>query len=450
MPRGESGVRQFNSARALFQGSARHDVHVFTYQTSLLPYTFNGIWCEMLNSRARLGITHFGMIHDDVCPDPGWIDQMLGEMDRVDADVLSAVVPIRDKFGLTSTALEVEEGPWIVRRLTLAEVFEREPTWTEPGLLVNTGLWLAKIGPWCERVCFRFHDRIKREQNGVFSAEVIPEDWDFSRQVHSAGRKLYATRAIQLEHGGSRWHNRGVWGAWKTDETYEIMRARALVGSDGPAPAHADRWLATVGGWLSRREALALYRLAKDGPGAGAVVEVGSWQGRSTVFLAAGQRDRGGVTGQPIVAVDTFEGSDTMQAGGINSDPAAIDPVTGRVDTEPIFRRNVKACGLSSWVQARRARSVDAAAAWRDGTIRLIFIDGDHELEAVRADVDAWEPHLAPGARIAFHDFGEEGPTRVVQALLGSARYRLIERADSLVVLEQVTEPVEALEALEA
>src|SRR5579884_509122 len=171
-------------------------------QSSLLTHNFNCAWGQCLNDREKYGFTHFAMLHSDVIPLPygqPWLDQLVSIQEDHDADLLSVVVPIKNDRGLTSTAID-GDNPWCVRRLTLAEVFRRPPTWTEEGLLVNTGCWVARLGEWCDQVCFRQQDRIFRTREGRRVAATIPEDWDFSRQARDAGARVYATRQIAVIH----------------------------------------------------------------------------------------------------------------------------------------------------------------------------------------------------------------------------------------------------------
>ena len=47
-----------------------------------------------------------------------------------------------------------------------------------------------------------------------------------------------------------------------------------------------------AGGWLNEAEGLLLYRLARNCSGKGVIVEIGSWKGRSTIWLGqARERD---------------------------------------------------------------------------------------------------------------------------------------------------------------
>ncbi len=170
------------------------------------------------------------MIHADMGAQPCWLDTLRDEMEKYGADVISTIVPIKDDRGLTSTAIDNPDDPWIVRRITMKEALNLPTTFgdKEAGgpLLLNTGLWLVKLGPWCLEenedgtIKHRFHirDTIRREKNaGRRVARVQPEDWDFSRQMRRAGLKLAATRAVRVEHHGDTFYPNDIAWGWDTD-----------------------------------------------------------------------------------------------------------------------------------------------------------------------------------------------------------------------------------------
>ena len=188
-------------------GSGVAKVILRTQAISLLAHNFNLMWCEALNGRRDRGITHFAMVHGDVAPQSGWFKILLEELQRTGADVLSAVVPIKDHSGQTSTALLHDDGAEITK-LTVADLQRLPPTFDSshfPGkrLLGNTGLWICDFRkPWVEQVWFEIIDRIERRPDGVFEAKTMPEDWNFSRQCHQLGVKLAATQRLTLTHYG--------------------------------------------------------------------------------------------------------------------------------------------------------------------------------------------------------------------------------------------------------
>ncbi len=187
-------------------------------QFSILTNCFNRLWVRMLNLRESQGITHFIMMHADVRPQGDWVGTLYRELVACGGDVLSAIIPIKNHQGLTSTGLD-EGDDWHPRRFALHEIFKLPETFTAPNLVFNTGLWIADVrGDWVEKVCFHIEDKIFRNAEGQWEAAVQPEDWHFSRQVRALGLKAFATRKVALEHhGAASYPNTAPWGTLQTD-----------------------------------------------------------------------------------------------------------------------------------------------------------------------------------------------------------------------------------------
>lgn len=194
---------------------------------SATTYNFNQLYAKALNSR-KDGITHFCMLHADITPENSFVDKLLELMEKHEADVMSAIVPIKDSRGLTSTALyESVKGSdpnFRPRRLTMHEVYNNyPPTFTDEKLLVNTGCMLVDIRkPWAEKVCFKFFDNII-ERNGTFVPVFTPEDWLFSKEARALGAKLFATREVKVTHyGNGHFSNTSAWGSLKVDGEFVL------------------------------------------------------------------------------------------------------------------------------------------------------------------------------------------------------------------------------------
>jgi predicted O-methyltransferase YrrM len=128
-------------------------------------------------------------------------------------------------------------------------------------------------------------------------------------------------------------------------------------------------------------------------------VEVGSYCGRSTIWLGDAARRAGTV----LFAVDHHRGSEENQAGWEHHDPEVVDARVGKMDTLPFFRSTVHDAGLEDHVIGVIGRSPTVAANWST-PLGLLFIDGGHGVEPARADYEGWTPHVAPGGTLAIHD----------------------------------------------
>ncbi len=160
--------------------------------------------------------------------------------------------------------------------------------------------------------------------------------------------------------------------------------------------AYTAMELKDVEGFLVSIEGYALYLLAHDGPGSGAIVEIGSFMGLSTCWLALGSK---AANREPVTAVDHFEGSAEHQAG-----EAAENPILSAEGTTfNRFQDNVSRMNVASHVEPIRATSADAAAGWTR-PIRLLFIDGDHSYDGVTRDFALWARFVVQGGLVALHD----------------------------------------------
>lgn len=164
-----------------------------------------------------------------------------------------------------------------------------------------------------------------------------------------------------------------------------------------------------------------LYQLAADAPVDAQVVEIGSWMGASTCFLAAGLRG----AGARIHAVDNFQGL-SLCGEDVTWYQRHFRKL-GTNSTLEIFRANFAALGLTARAEPVVSDSLAAAQALaaKRGTIDLIFVDGDHSYEGCRADIAAWLPYLKPGGVMAFHDFGSRasGVTQAIFETIKAGRF---------------------------
>lgn len=208
-----------------------------------------------------------------------------------------------------------------------------------------------------------------------------------------------------------------------------------------PAPAMPADLLAAAEaakGFMPKEEGLALYEAACAYAPLGPVLEVGTYCGKSTVYLAAAARTCGGT----VVTVDHHHGSEEHQEGWEYHDPSLVDPRTGRIDTVGAFRGTMAAAGVEDTVVAVLGRSADVARLW-GRPLGLLFIDGGHTEEAAQADYAGWSPHVAPGGALAIHDVfpdpadGGRPPYNVYRRALDSGDFTEVAVQGSLRVLRR-------------
>ncbi len=153
-------------------------------------------------------------------------------------------------------------------------------------------------------------------------------------------------------------------------------------------------------GFFPLGEAMALFVLARRAARIGPIVEIGSYLGRSTLFLAAA------VAEQPsgvVFSVDHHRGSEEMQKGWPDHDPSLVDRGTGMMDSLPHFRTGLKVAATDDIVTCVVGDSAAVARRWH-AKAGLVFIDGGHGRAACWSDYRSWAPHVSPGGFLAFHD----------------------------------------------
>ncbi len=191
-------------------------------------------------------------------------------------------------------------------------------------------------------------------------------------------------------------------------------------------------------GFMPDDEGLALHAAGRDAASVGPLLEIGSYCGKSAVYLGAGARAGGTV----LFSVDHHHGSEENQAGWEHHDTEVVDPATGRMDTLPFFRRTIEQAGLEDAVVAVVGNSHTIAAHWQT-PLGLVFIDGGHALDVVAADHAAWSPHVAAGGVLVFHDVfedprdGGQAPFEVWKRAVASGDFTPVSATGSLRVLRR-------------
>lgn len=181
----------------------------------------------------------------------------------------------------------------------------------------------------------------------------------------------------------------------------------------------------TVEGWITEKEGELLYRLAQQCSGKGVIVEIGSWKGRSTLCLAKGSRKGNNVS---VYAVDTH----------------TENIIGGSVITFDDFQHNIQRSGMDNIVVPIIKTSTDAAREFQQ-PVELLFIDGAHEYEAVKADVEWWGAKLVDGGILAIHDTIAwsqwEGPRTFVDThIFPSHNFKKVSFLDSITFAQKVAQ----------
>lgn len=195
----------------------------------------------------------------------------------------------------------------------------------------------------------------------------------------------------------------------------------------------------SVKGFLHPEEGARLHDLALDAAGRGPCLEVGSYCGKSTVYLGSACRARA----QLLYAVDHHRGSEEHQPGEAYHDPDLLDGQAGRIDSFRAFRDTLARADLESTVVPIVASSAMAARHWRT-PLTLVFIDGGHSREAALTDYRSWAGHVQPGGYLAIHDLfpdpaeGGQAPIEIYRLGLASGLFEALETTRTLGVLRRL------------
>lgn len=401
------------AARGKYVGATDGRLQLIHHETgtSSPPHTFDCLWADALNARSSIpgGIDFFAMIHQDIIPERFWLDRLHEEIVRLKADVVSAVIPIKNQDGFCSTGIQNKDGR---KRFTMHELAGLPATFDAasagfPGstLLINTGLWIGDFRkPWVEQINFRHETRIEKLPDGKFKAHLEPEDWLFSRDVQDLGGKVYATRKIKAAHKGD-WDftNWDVWGAHQRDPEY---------AADEPAkqkPPIRAHFFQSIPGWFDDNFQAVYRQAVEKAPSPARFVEVGSWLGRSTAFLAVEIANSDKTI--TVDAVDTWQGSP--------SEPDQQEFVKQHGGSiQHLFVTNMERGGVSEIIRTVPCDSI-LAAETMGKACHFIFIDGDHEASSVLADLRAWWPKVEPGGTLAGHDYNYPSVKASVDGFFG-------------------------------
>lgn len=194
----------------------------------------------------------------------------------------------------------------------------------------------------------------------------------------------------------------------------------------------------SVKGFMDPEEGMRLYRLAREAAHLGPCLEIGSYCGKSALYIGSGcQREH-----SILYSIDHHRGSEEQQPGEEYFDPSLFNPLSWALDTLPCFRQTLEAAGLEDTVIPIVSRSEIVAGHWTMG-LGLVFIDGGHAEDTVVQDYRLWSPHVLPGGYLVFHDIftdpakGGLAPWKVYTQALASSEYRELPMTQTLGVLQK-------------
>ena len=200
-----------------------------------------------------------------------------------------------------------------------------------------------------------------------------------------------------------------------------------------------SKFLESVKGFLDEEEGRCLYETALKAGRMGPCLEIGSYCGKSTVYLGTACKENNSI----LFSIDHHQGSEEQQPGEEYFDPDLFNPQSGRIDTFGEFRKTIAAAEIEDHVVPIVCRSETAARRWAT-PLSLIFIDGGHALESVLVDYNSWVSHIMSGGYLVIHDIfpdpaeGGQAPFQIYNRALASGLFREVKRVKTLGVLQRL------------
>jgi len=193
-----------------------------------------------------------------------------------------------------------------------------------------------------------------------------------------------------------------------------------------------------VKGFLDPEEGHHLYDTALEACELGPCLEIGSYCGKSAIYIGSACREKNSV----LFSIDHHRGSEEQQPGEEYFDPGLYDYRQFQMDTFSLFRQTLSKALLEDTVVPIVSKSEVTARSWKT-PLGLVFIDGGHSYEAASKDYECWAQLIVPNGFLLVHDIfknpeeGGQAPYQVYQLALSSGRFHELPMVKTLGVLQK-------------
>ena len=200
-------------------------------------------------------------------------------------------------------------------------------------------------------------------------------------------------------------------------------------------PSHFN----SVKGFIDHNEGICLYNYALNSSKKGPILEIGSYCGKSTIYIATAAKKYSGC----VYSVDHHTGSEENQVGWEYHDIELFDEETGKINSFPEFMRNLRKADLLDTVIPIVSDSSLVSRYWKI-PLSMVFIDGGHTMEAAFNDFNNWKDKIIKGGILAIHDVfpnpddGGRPPYEIYRKALSEENFKEVEAVKSLRVLEKL------------
>jgi len=200
-----------------------------------------------------------------------------------------------------------------------------------------------------------------------------------------------------------------------------------------------EAMIENVKGFLDPDEGKRLYDTALSVAGQGPCLEIGSYCGKSAIYIGMACREKNGI----LFSIDHHSGSEEQQPGEEYFDPELFDYASWRMNTLEKFRKTIEKASLEETVVPIVSRSDVAERMWAS-PLHLVFIDGGHSYETALTDYNCWAKHIVSGGYLLIHDIfsdpakGGQAPYRVYNQALESNNFKELPMTKTLGVLQRI------------
>lgn len=186
-------------------------------------------------------------------------------------------------------------------------------------------------------------------------------------------------------------------------------------------PYDLDYTVRQIEGFLDPNETALLHRMASEVPENGCIVEIGSYQGRSTIAMALGVKP-----GVEVVAIDPHI-------------PLDGDVVDYSMVSQAALLHNLTRFKVGHIVRVISLFSHEVAVIW-DKPVDFLFVDGSHAYEDARRDFECWSHFITDGGAVGFHDSNGKFPgiARLLDEILAEGQWYKVELVDATSIIKRV------------
>lgn len=191
-----------------------------------------------------------------------------------------------------------------------------------------------------------------------------------------------------------------------------------------------------IKGFMPEHEGKALYKWARKFSEYGPLLEIGTYCGKSSMFLSEGAQ----ANNQYVYTIDHHMGSEEHQVNEEYFDIEIFDELSKRINSFPLFLENINNFGIKNIVPIVNESSL-VAESW-NSPLAMVFIDGGHSLETAMNDFMSWHEKIISGGALVIHDIfenpedGGQAPYEVYMHALKNG-FSDFDRVDTIVCLKK-------------